>query len=344
LLHFLALAAPHVMLVHAAAQAPVVASLVNPLSQLINFFALLASWGIDKLYALTHNYGWSMLLLSLGVSLLVLPLSFQAYKSMQEAQALAPYLKRLQQQYKNDRQKLAEAQMKLYREHGVNPLGGCLPMLAQYPFLIGVYQAIKLHDADFAKAGWLWIGSPLSHSVPGFLATSLFMPDHVLLILYAVSMYFSMRLTPTVSMDPQQAQMMKTQALIMPVMIYFLASIYHWSSAFILYWLGFNVCSMAERVWVMRMPSRIPKLAEETPATLAGYPRLCPHCNELLVVAKGSKCEKCQKKVRKLAPSDNGARAQANPAQANSAQANTAQGAAATSGGKPGSQGSKRVS
>lgn len=314
MVHLCALAAP---LGHAL----VIAGLTNPFTPMINFLAGLASQGLDWLYGWTHNYGWAMMLLALAVSLLLLPLSLQALRSMTEAQALAPYLKRLQTRYKNDRQKLAEEQMKLYREHGVNPLGGCLPMLAQYPFLLGVFKAIQMHAAAFGNASWLWIGSPLSHQYPKFLATNLVQSDYLLLGLYAVSMYFSMKLTPTASMDDQQRQMMNTQAFIMPIMILFLASRLHWYSAFILYWLSFNVISMAERFWVMRMPSRIPKPSQETPATLAGYPHDCPNCKAQLVVVKGSKCEACGAKVRKLAPSQNGAppAAQAPPSGASAA-------------------------
>ena len=181
-------------------------------------------------------------------------------------------------------------------------------MLAQYPFLIAVYGAISRHNTAFSQAHWLWIGSSVSLQFPKILATSLVQPDHLLLLLYAVSMYFSMKLTPTVSMDPQQQQMMRTQALMMPVMLYFLGSLYHWSSAFVLYWFSFNVLSMLERVYVMKLPSRIPKPPEDTPATLAGYPRDCPQCKQLLTVVKGSKCENCGAKVRKKGPSDNGAR------------------------------------
>ena len=283
------------------------AVLVNPLTQLINALTSLVTVAIDWLFRVTHNYGWSMLFLALGVSLLVLPLSLQSLKSMQEVQALAPYIKRLQTKYKNDRHKLGEEQMKLYREHGVNPLGGCLPMLAQYPFLFAVYGAIKVHNDAFLKAGWMWIGSPLAHKFPTILATNLAQSDLILLIGYAVSMYFSIKLTPTMSSDPQQQQMMRMQSIMMPLMLLFLGHLYHWSAAFVLYWFGFNVISMAERWYVMRLPSRIPKLPEETPATLAGYPHDCPECHQLLTVVKGSKCEHCGAKVRRLAPAGNGA-------------------------------------
>ncbi|MDQ6823845.1 MAG: YidC/Oxa1 family membrane protein insertase [Candidatus Eremiobacteraeota bacterium] len=284
-----------------------IAMLANPLSQLMDGLTNLVSGTIDWLYGVTHNYGWSMLLLAFGVSLLVLPLSLQSLKSMTEVQALAPYIKRLQTKYKNDRQKLGEEQMKLYREHGVNPLGGCLPMLAQYPFLFAVYRAIQVHTNAFKDAHWTWIGSSLSHKFPQIFATSLAESDLLLLLAYAVSMYFSIKMTPTMSAEPQQQQMMRMQSFMMPIMLLFLGHLYHWSAAFVLYWFGFNVISMAERWYVMRMPSRIPKLAEDTPATLAGYPRECPQCNQLLTVVKGSKCESCGAKVRRLPAADNGA-------------------------------------
>ncbi|MBV8171720.1 MAG: YidC/Oxa1 family membrane protein insertase, partial [Candidatus Eremiobacteraeota bacterium] len=154
-------------------------------------------------------------------------------------------------------------------------------------------------------ATWAWIGSPLSHQYPHILATNLAQADQVLLLLYAVSLYFSVRLTPTPNIDPQQAQMMKIQALIMPVALFFFLRSY--PSAFVLYWLGFNVISMAQQWIVMRQPSRIAAPPAETPATLAGYPLDCPSCGERLVVVKGSKCEKCGAKVRKVQPSGNGA-------------------------------------
>lgn len=312
------------------------AAFANPLSALIDALGNFVSVLIDWLYSVTHNYGWSMMLLALAVSVLLLPLNIQALKSMTEAQALAPYLKRLQTKYKGDRQKLNEETMKLYKEHGVNPLGGCLPMLAQYPFLIAVYRAIAIHNTAFKNAGWLWIGSSISHSMPQFLATSLLQPDRLLLLAYAVSMYFSIKLTPSVSTDPQQQQMMKMQALLMPVMLFVLGGLYHWSAAFVLYWFGFNVISMAERWYVMRLPSRIPKPVEETPATLAGYPRDCPHCHRLLTVVKGSKCEHCGTKVKKLAPSGNGV--QKTPA------VSAGSGDAAAAGGKSSGKGAKKSS
>jgi len=259
---------------------------------------------IDLINGFTHNYGWSMLALALLVKLALYPLSAQQYKSMKEMQAIAPYMKRLQQKYKDDKGKLQQETMALYREHGVNPLAGCLPIIVQYPILIAIYQAIWQHRDVFKQATWLWVGSPLSRHWPQIFANNLFQSDKLLLLIYALSLYFSMRITPV--SDPQQAQMMKTQAFLMPAIFFVMGLKLSWMSAFVLYWFGFNMLSMLQQVLVMRGPSRIPAPPQDTPATLAGYPMHCPNCKKLLVVAKGSKCEACGTKVRKLPASANG--------------------------------------
>jgi len=253
---------------------------------------------------LTHNYGWSMIVLALVVNVLLIPLTIQRLRNMQEMQALQPYLKRIQTKYKNDKQKLGEETMKLYREHGVNMFGGCLPTLLQFPVLFGVYNTITLNTDHFQHAGWLWIGSAISHQFPQILAINLYAGDKVLLGLYAFSMYFSIKLTSnTGMMDEQQAQMLNTQALLMPVMLFVMGGLYQWHSAFILYWLAFNVLSVAQTVLFMRVnPSRIPKPVEETDAMKLGYPHDCPACNETLVLGKNNKCVKCGVKAKKPLP------------------------------------------
>src|SRR5215469_1213077 len=291
------------------AKAALLLGFANPFGEMFDTLTHLFASVLDFINSWTHNYGWTMLVLALVVRVALIPLYVQQFKSAKEMQALAPYIKRLQAKYSKKepetQRKLQEETLKLYREHGVNPLGGCLPLLVQLPILWAVYQAIRLHNDAFKQATWAWIGSPLSHQYPQILATNLFQADQVLLLLYAVSLYFSVRLTPTPNVDPQQAQMMKIQALIMPIALFFFLRGY--PSAFVLYWLGFNVISMLQQWIVMRTPSRIAAPPAETPATLAGYPLDCPSCGERLVVVKGSKCEKCGAKVRKVQPSGNGA-------------------------------------
>ena len=288
----------------------------NWFTDLIGGIAGAISVILDFIYAhIAHNYGWSMILLALAATLFMLPLYLTQFRSLREMQAIQPYVKRLQDKYKNDKQKLAEEQMKLFREHGINPLGGCLPILIQLPILWGIYQAIQQHAAVFSKAGWLWIGSPMSHhspSIPAWLlglggpifASSLAQPDKILTVFYAISMFFSFQMTSMPSSDPLQQQQQKMMSYLMPVMMLFIGQ--KFISGFVLYWLGLNIFTTAIRFIAMRSPTKIPAPPQETDATRAGYPLHCPNCKELLTIQKGSRCAACGAKVKKVAPAANG--------------------------------------
>src|SRR4029077_18974828 len=115
---------------------------------------------------ITHNYGWSMLALALAATTAMTPLYMQMFRNLKEMQAIQPYIKRLQEKFKDDKSKLAEEQMKLFREHNINPFGGCLPTLIQLPIFFAIYKAIRSHTAQFAHAGWMWIGSSFAAHVP----------------------------------------------------------------------------------------------------------------------------------------------------------------------------------
>ena len=106
---------------------------------LLNALGFVLAW----IYHIVPNYGIAIVLLTLAIRLLLLPLGIKQIKSMQHMQALQPKLKELQKKYKNNRQKQQEEQMKLYKEAGVNPLGGCLPMLLTLPFLFAMYAVIR---------------------------------------------------------------------------------------------------------------------------------------------------------------------------------------------------------
>ena len=288
----------------------------NPFSSFINSLAGGISVVLDFINAhVVHNYGWSMLVLAFVATVVMLPLYLQQFRSFKEMQAIQPYMKRLQDKYKDDRQKLAEEQMKLFREHNINPFGGCLPLRSQRPILFAIYQAIRDHSAQFAHAGWLWIGSAASlHSpqIPSWvpwlagpvLAANLSDPDKILTLFYAISMFFSFQMTTVAPSDPVQAQQQRLMGYIMPVMMFFIGQ--KFIAGFVLYWLGLNICSTALRFWVMRRPSKIPAPPQETDATRAGYPLHCPSCKELLTIRKGSKCAACGTKVKRVAAAANG--------------------------------------
>ena len=108
----------------------------------MGFFELFST-ALAGFYAAIPSYGLAIILLTLMVRLLLLPLSIKQTKSMREMQAIQPEIKRLQAKHKGDRQKMNEELMALYKEHGVNPFGGCLPLLMQFPILIGLFYVIR---------------------------------------------------------------------------------------------------------------------------------------------------------------------------------------------------------
>ena len=303
--------------------ASVLAAFDNPWTSLIGQLADWISVVLDFINnTITHNYGWSMLVLALVATLVMLPLYLTQFRSIKEMQAIQPYIKRLQDKFKDDKQKLAEEQMKLFKEHGINPLGGCLPTLIQLPIFFAIYQAIQRHSEQFAHAHWMWIGSAACAHAPQFpnvfglggplCASNLSQPDKILTLFYAISMFFSFQATTAISTDPMQQQQQRLMSVMMPVMMFFIGQ--HFIAGFVLYWMGLNLFSTALRFWAMRQPSKIPAPPQETAATLAGYPLNCPNCKALLTVAKGSRCSSCGAKVKKVAPASNGKVASSTPA------------------------------
>ena len=111
-------------------------------------------WVLARIYDVVPNFGISIIILTIVIRLVLLPLGIKQIKSMQHMQAIQPKIKALQKKYKKDKQKLQEETMKLYREAGVNPLGGCLPLLLQFPILIAMYSVLRLSapNADYDPA------------------------------------------------------------------------------------------------------------------------------------------------------------------------------------------------
>jgi len=230
--------------VHFLAFANPFAPLVDPIIAALRVLLL-------DLNSFTHSLGWSLVLFALIVKLVLWPLSQMQFKSMAEMQRVAPQVKALQAKFKGDPQRLNQETMALYKEHGVNPMAGCLPLLIQLPVLFSLYQAIMDPNLEkFKTEGWLWIGSGLNHLAPHVVAGSLKDPDMILLALYVVSMYFSVRYGTVTPSDPQQAQQQKIMAFISPVMIAFIGR--GWPSALIIYWFSFNMFSMAQSIYLLR--------------------------------------------------------------------------------------------
>ncbi|HJU56220.1 MAG TPA: membrane protein insertase YidC, partial [Pyrinomonadaceae bacterium] len=199
-------------------------------------------WSIKHLNRLTGSYGVAIILFTIIIYMLFFPLKWRSSKSMKKAQKLAPRMKELQEKMKGLKQtdpRLKELQMEQLRlmKEG-NPLGGCLPLLIQMPFLIALYIAITI-SIDFRQASFLWIPD-LSAAEP--------YPIHILPILMAGSMLVLQLITPAPSADPLQRKMM---AVIMPLMMLYIL----WSApaGLLVYWLVGNIVGFAQQMVINRM-------------------------------------------------------------------------------------------
>ncbi|MEM1231328.1 MAG: membrane protein insertase YidC [Pseudomonadota bacterium] len=183
---------------------------------------------------LVGNWGMAIILLTIFVKALLWPLTAKAYKSMANMRRVAPQMKRLQERYASDRQKLSQEMMKLYQKEGVNPLGGCLPMLLPMPIFLALYwvlfESVELRQAPFMA----WIQD-----------LAVMDPFFVLPLLMGASMYLQQLLSPAMG-DPMQVKIMR----MMPVV--FTALFLFFPAGLVLYWLVNNVISIAQQYWVNR--------------------------------------------------------------------------------------------
>lgn len=182
-----------------------------------------------------YSYGLAVILLAFLLRLVMHPLNRKAMRSMWKMQELQPLMTDLQDRYKDDPKKLQAEMVRLYREHGVSPLGGCLPMLLQFPVLIWVYYGVLHYRFQFAKASFLWI-------------KNLIQPDYPLFALYLISFVASSFFMSTPSQDPQQRQQ---QIFTNLAMIGMFALFFHnFPAAFILYWLASQAFYVVEMLWL----------------------------------------------------------------------------------------------
>jgi YidC/Oxa1 family membrane protein insertase len=199
-------------------------------------------WAIKNLSKLTGSYGLAIILFTVIIYTLFFPLKWRSSKSMKKAQKLAPRMKEVQEKIKGMKQndpRLKELQMEQLRlmKEG-NPLGGCLPLLIQMPFLIALYVAITI-SIDFRQASFLWI-QDLSAAEPYTI--------HILPVLMAGSMLVLQLITPSPSADPLQRKMM---AVIMPLMMLYIL----WSApaGLLVYWLVGNLVGFGQQFLINRM-------------------------------------------------------------------------------------------
>jgi YidC/Oxa1 family membrane protein insertase len=198
-----------------------------------NLFILL-----DFLYKAVGDWGLAIILLVVIVRIILFPLTFKGMVSMYKLKELAPKMKEIQQKYKKDPQKLQMHMMKLYKEHGANPLGGCLPLLLQIPIFYGIYKLL-LYSIELKGAEFLWIHD-LSEMDPYF----------ILPILMGLTMYLHQKLTPTNFQDPMQEKIFK----FLPLIFTFMMATF--PAGLVLYWTINNILSILQQYIINKLMER----------------------------------------------------------------------------------------
>ena len=198
------------------------------------FLAQPIYWLLELIHDVLGNWGWSIVVLTLIIKLIFFPLSAASYKSMARMRAVSPKLQALKEQHGEDRQKMSQAMMELYKKEKINPLGGCLPILVQMPVFLALYWVL-LESVEMRQAPWmLWI-TDLSITDPYF----------ILPIIMGVTMFIQQQLNPTPP-DPMQARVMK----LLPIIFTFF---FLWFPAgLVLYWVVNNVLSIAQQWYITR--------------------------------------------------------------------------------------------
>jgi YidC/Oxa1 family membrane protein insertase len=205
------------------------------LSVLAKPLFLVVNWFND---AFVHNFGWAIVLVTVVINFILFPLKLSNMKSMRKMQALKPQIDAINSKYKNlkmtDPRKAEQQQetMDLYKKHGVNPMGGCVPMLLQIPFFIAFYKVFTV-SVEMRGAHWLWV-------------TDLSQPEHlaikILPIVMIATQFFMQSMTPQpAGTDPSQQKMMKFMPLVFGFMFY------NFPSGLVLYYLTSNLVSMGQQ-------------------------------------------------------------------------------------------------
>ncbi|WP_461833892.1 membrane protein insertase YidC [Desulfothermus sp.] len=205
--------------------------LAKPLVIALNFF-----------YKYTHNYGIAIIILTIVIKILFWPLSHKSYKSMEQMKKIQPLMQQLKEKYKDDKQKLNEELMRLYKTYKINPAGGCIPMLLQIPVFIALYEALLgaielrhspfIYHLPFTNIIWL---ADLSAKDPLYITP----------ILMGVTMFLQQKMTPSAG-DPTQAKLM----LLMPVFLTFL--FLNFPSGLVIYFITNNVLSIIQQWWMLK--------------------------------------------------------------------------------------------
>ncbi len=194
---------------------------------------------LDFLYSMTEkmgygSFGLAIILLTILIKVALYPLTVKQVKSMKAMQELSPKLKKIQEKYKDNPQEMQQKIAALYRDAGVNPLAGCLPLLIQMPILMGMYYALYNFDYGTVNPAFMWLPNL---SEPD--------PIYVLPILSALTTFLQQKMTTT-----EITQQMKIMMTVMPIFIGWISLSF--PSGLVLYWVTMNVVQIIQQWWMYR--------------------------------------------------------------------------------------------
>ncbi|RMF92029.1 MAG: membrane protein insertase YidC [Candidatus Schekmanbacteria bacterium] len=188
---------------------------------------------LNWIYSYIGNYGLSIIIITIILKIIFIPLTQKSFTSMQKMKEIQPQIKAIRDKYKKDPKKMNEETMALYKEYGVNPMGGCLPMIFQIPVFIAFYNVL-LNSVELRGAPFIWWITDLSQKDPYYITP----------ILMGITMLIQQRMTPSAG-DPRQAQIM----MIMPVVFTFMFMSF--PVGLVIYWTVNNILTIGQQYFLM---------------------------------------------------------------------------------------------
>ncbi|MBI5183703.1 MAG: membrane protein insertase YidC [Nitrospinae bacterium] len=195
----------------------------------VRFLAVPLFWVLKFFYGFTYNYGVAIILLTIVIKVLFHPLTHMSFRSMKKMQNIQPQMKIIQERYKNDKQKMNQEYIRLYKDNKVNPMGGCLPLLLQIPVFLALYRLLAV-SIELRKAPFIWWINDLSEMDPYYITP----------ILMGVSMFIQQKMSPSPP-DPTQAKI----TMMMPIIFTFM--FLNVPAGLVLYWLVNNILSITQQ-------------------------------------------------------------------------------------------------
>jgi YidC/Oxa1 family membrane protein insertase len=201
---------------------------------LLTFIAKPIFWLLKHLHELLGNWGWSIILLTMFIKLAFYKLSAASYRSMANMRRMTPKMAQIRERYGDDRQRMSQAMMELYKKEKINPLGGCLPIIVQIPVFISLYWVL-LGSVELRQAGFIFWIHDLSTKDPYY----------VLPLIMGISMFLQQRLSPAPP-DPIQAKVMMALPVVFTLFFAF------FPAGLVLYWVVNNVLSIAQQWYITK--------------------------------------------------------------------------------------------